>query len=418
MVNQQTISDMFEVKTANYRPPPTSNFNIWTQAGLPIFTIYQIERMRHDSQIKLGMAIKTAPLLKPQIEIEGDPLVKKFVEETFKAFWVNAIPKVLSALWYTRSAGEIVYRRDEKDGLVKFHRYKQVYPSDATVLIQAGRKFGIKVKVRDRKKTSGGTVQLIGPKSFLYVHRREFGSWDGISEFEGAYEPWMEKTDTQGAKASRKLWHFKCGFHGGFLFHPPGDYTFTDSSGNEEKIPNRDLAREALEKSMSGSVFTFPMVIDDNGNRLWEYTQPQMNGSGQDLLEYIKQLDTEILRGLEIPDDIVSQVGGTGSFAGRTIPLMSFFTSQTTTLQQIVSEFKEQILDYLVLINFKSLDYEITKVAINTDEMMPETPSQENKAGKTSKGENLVPEVNPEQPGQGNGKIPQFNRQPRIPVVK
>ena len=94
---------------------------------------------------------------------------------------------------------------------------------------------------------------------------------------------------------------------------------------------------------------------------------------------------------------------------------MSFFTSQTTILQQIVNEFKEQILDHLVLINFGSLDYEITKVSINTDELIPETPSQENKTVETSEGKQVDPAMRPELQ-KGNGQSPQFGKQSRMSV--
>lgn len=411
--DQPNLRQLFEVLTANYRPPFGAHLPFLFM-GLPPLTMQIVDMMRRDPQIKIGMAIKSAPLLKPKFELKGRPDIVEFVAKQLRVIWTKAVPQIISGMWFTQSAMEVTYKRDQQTGQVRFDDVNPIHPSDARILTKGGRFFGLRVPVRENAGNGdapanddsdaaalagaraamgengpidrSGMVNLIGPKGFLYVHKREFGSWQGQSEFEGAYDPWLEKNGVKGAKDIRKMWMFKNAYHSGILFHPPGAFTDPTDSTGRRKIPYRDLARQAVEGSQTGQTWCFDNVVDpETKQRLWEYVAPQLNGDGQILLDYPKELDRDILHGLEIPDDIVSQVSGSGGgFAGRTIPLMSFFLSQNLILQAIVAAIKEQILDPLCWINFESTDYEIQDAEINVDALMPTPPGQGNVGGAAS----------------------------------
>ena len=395
---RQQARDLFQVQSGNYRPPTGAHVP-FSMMGMPPFTIRSVEMMRRDPQVKLAMAVKAAPIMKPKFEIKGRPDIVEYVAKMLRVIWTNAITEIISGFWYTRSAMENVWKEDQQTGQVRFDSVRPFCPSDATILTRNGDLYGIRVQIRDSQSGAGGDlpandshnsassgepkpgkVDLIGPKGFCYVHKREFGSWDGISEFEGAYDPWLEKNDIKGAKAIRKTWFYKNAFDSGMMFCPPGVYTDPTDPTGQRKIPWRDIARMALESSQTGAVWVFESMYDpDTKQPLWRFERPTMNGNGDILLAYPKDLDRDILHGFEIPDDIVSQVSGSGGgFAGRTIPLMSFFLSQNAILQKIVSAVKSQILDPGCLLNFGSTDYEIQDAEINIDALMPQPPGQSN----------------------------------------
>ena len=379
-------ADMMRVMTAGYRPPsiykPT-----FLQYGLPPFTLATVEWMRRDPHVRLAMAIKLAPYSVVKLTIKGDRKVAEFMAKMIRRFWMKAIPKITRAFWYTRSGGEIVYTQQQ--GQYEFWNYLDVYPADISILVKRenNQPVGISVKpstgVNDPNSAPGtgfGTAtnqdsevtiqptRLFFPKGFLYLHNREFNALSGQSEFEAAYEPWLEKTDAQGAKHSRKLWFYKSAFSGGILLHPPGSYIDEDN----QEVPYALLARQALETSLNGAVWTFEQKYDPITKQpMWQFIEPKMNPGGGEILSYVDSLDNEIMRGIGIPDDVVKQVGGTGSYAGRSIPLMAFFIAQRTTLNNLFNVCDEQVFRPLCRANFGHDNYEAI-MEIDVERLMGE----------------------------------------------
>lgn len=384
-LNPET-SSMTQIRTAGYRPPLTYRPTFANQ-GLPAFTLQTVECMRRDPQVQLGMAIKAAPYHRVKLTLKGDPEVTQFMASQIKRFWQRAIPKIINAFWYTLSAGEISYKVNEQSGRYEFWQYTEVYPNDVSILSRNLIPVGLRVQQsgggHDRYGSmfasmigsgvqaawnDGKPIDLLFPKGFIYIHRREFNALTGRSDFEAAYESWLEKTDFQGAKHSRKLWFFKNAFGGGIMLHPEGNYQ--EPGGRQ--IPYRDLARQAMESAANGAVWCFENKRDPiTGNPLWEYIEPKINGGGSELLEYVSHLDNEIMRGLGIPDDVIQQTGGGGlnSGAGRTIPLTAFLISQEAILDNLFNVCDEQVFRPLCKANFGHDYYEAT-VDVDIDSIM------------------------------------------------
>lgn len=391
MHDPSLISELFQVKTADYRPPIDSRV-FFIDQGLPPFTLRTAYAMLEDSQVKLGTAIRIAPLLLPRIRLTGDPQIVQFVRETLTDIWQRDIQDIISGLWYGVAGGELVYKQDQRTGQVRLKNFKPMYPGDLTLLHNGNKPVGLKITPGGAARNLGtssyrdsvGTQDSVlrGMKSFVFINRPLFGEWLGRSDLSGAYNPWLEKADWKGAKHSRKLWFYKNAFGGGIIFHPPGTYDHVLPDGTTRRIPYRDLARQAITQAENGAVYAFEMVLHpETKEPLWKIEPPTINGDGTGLIEYVKELDLEIMRGLGIPDDVVSQDSGTGSFAGRTIPLQAFFLSMTTTLREIFDAIREQIVDPLVRLNFgKGAEdrYDVQAVLVDTEALMPTTPSQKN----------------------------------------
>jgi hypothetical protein len=390
-MSQGAIRQMFQVQTGMYRP---SGYGLqipgMIDLGLPIFTVRRVESMKYDPDIRLGMAIKNAPLLTVKFKLSGRPEIVEFMTGEIERTWYYVVPRLLEALWYSRAGGEVIYKLGD-DRKVHLGHFRDVYPSDISILTRGGQFAGIQISAAsvladdnnwygngpesmDRYRNKG-KVTLFPPKSFLYVHGRRFGSWNGRSELLGAYSPWIDKWDQfSGALAIRRMWFYKNAYSGFWVQHPPGEYvTNMGSDGSPgTKIPYRDLARQLAEMIRTGGVGTVPFVNNPAkpGESIWKIEQPAINGDATGLHDYIRELRSDILHGLEIPDDILTAVSSVGGFAGRSVPAMAFFTSQQLALRALVQEVKEQIWDCLAELNFGSTEYDV-QAEVDVDRLIP-----------------------------------------------
>jgi hypothetical protein len=134
------LNQLFNVMTANYRPPVGAHVPFMFM-GLPPLTIEIVDVMKRDPQVKIGMAIKSAPLLKPKFEIKGRPDIVEFVAKMLRVIWTKAIPEVIQGMWFTRATMEVIYKRNQQSGQIWFDSVKPIYPGDARVLTRDGNFF-------------------------------------------------------------------------------------------------------------------------------------------------------------------------------------------------------------------------------------------------------------------------------------
>lgn len=370
-MGEMTVREMLEIKLPEYTPPPGHRGSM-DELGLPPFNIRQINMMLRDSQIKLGRAIKTAPLMHVKFEATGDSRVAAFAAEMMHTAWDSIVPLMSSALWYRIFCGQPTYRKNK--GLIELTGCKDYYPPDCEFLEIEKKLVGIRVKNRGnaQNSTSNGHEDLYGMKSLVYIHQQQFGSRDGVSELEGAFPAWLEKASgNDSAIAKRRLWFHKNSFHSGIIFHPPGEYQWNTGDGLLKTIPYRDVARQAIERAEAGAVWAFAQVYDEKGNKMWEYVPGSVNGDGAPMINYVEQLNTEMLRGMGIPDDIISQTSGTGSYAGRSIPFQAFLTSQNDTIRAMFHAILKQVVLPLCWWNFQSLDVEFKNIECDRDKLLP-----------------------------------------------
>lgn len=371
--------------TPGYRPPPTYSSWLSWLPGMPPFTMTAVDAMRRDYQVKLAMAMKVVPVMKPQFGISGDPQVVEFVESELRSIWTSCITDITEAMWYTRFGCEMVYKRAD-DGMVRFCRMMPFHPRDFHILTRQGEITGLKViasnntaemDTSDPAAYQQGVTAcendkaiIFAPKSFVYVHNRKFGSYEGCSELEGAFQPWMEKVREGGAISSRSLWFYKCAFDSGIIKHPPGMYV-SEASGVQ--VPYRDIALKVGESVRNGATIALESTYDASGHPAWDYVRAQANQGGDIILQLIDHLDGKINKGAGIPDDVIEQVSGTGSYAGRTIPFIAFLEAGTPTVRSISKELVRQVLMPLAQINFgesRGKDWEITEAGVNTAEFL------------------------------------------------
>lgn len=346
-------------RTAGYSPLPS---HWWNQTrDLPLFTFGTIRTMLLDGGVRLALGARAAPISSVEwAHKEGQqwvpgiqsrkPEVAAFIERQLNRVWLNHLPSILSAQVWGWSAGEITLRLTEHD-LVEIDRLEPRQATDCRMLVSDGQPWGIRV---DRVE-GAGQVDLAFPRAWFHAHEPEAGEVYGRSALLGAYSPWADKWLNGGALDVRRLFMHKDAYGGQDLGYPEG-FSYDE---NGQEIPNRDIARQIVEQMISGGVITRPSTRDDKGNELWPLNRAVVPSNPQHILQYPKDLDAEIRRGIGVPDDVIDS-DGTGAWAGKRVPLSAFYTSLDGWVRSIVSDLSEQVFDRLVMLNFgKAEDYEI-----------------------------------------------------------
>lgn len=329
----------------------------WSQDNW--FTLSDVERMRRDPQVQMGLRILRAPLAGVKWKIKAaDQEVGKFVASQVRRFWRTSLLKCLRMFEYGFAAGEVSYTlRDNKihfADLLDFHPY-DARPLEFTDGTRAGRFAGLRVRLGGGRGRRSSDVD-IGPRhAFWIANEPEYGALYGRPRLAGAFLPYQEKRGRKGAIDARRLWYVKNAYHSGVMRHPFGEVTLEDGT----LMSYQDLARQILEKFETGGVLVLPNDRDDAGNYLWEYEPPKTHGDLKDVRDYPKDLDQEILKGLGIPPELVDAATVGSGYSGRAIPAQWFFTSLDETVAHVLQTFERLILHGLVRLNYGPARYEL-----------------------------------------------------------
>lgn len=239
---------------------------------------------------------------------------------------------------------------------IEFDRLKDIHSADLQAVTLRGELVGMYVHRgfnSDIRQNNYNRRLYIGHhKKFWHVHWAEKNPWYGLSRLFGAFIPWWEKWSDGGFRDIRRLWFHKNAFEGGTLYYPAGGST-RDENGNI--ISFKDLGRELLEKKRSGGMLFLPGTVTGDGRvRQWEYIPAQSNAVPAGLLDYGNLLDKEILEGMGVPTEIIESSGeqGFGAASGRQVPETAFYAILQSLVNILIDDFKKQVLEPLVLVNF------------------------------------------------------------------
>lgn len=387
-------------KTSDYRQFPLGSFR--QPRDLPVFSFETIRDMLIDPTVRLGLAMRAAPLSQVEFAfksrgewvpgVQADrPDVAKFVERQLRRIWKHELHKILTAQIWGWSAGEVTYRlvngKVEVDGFL--HRFAR----DVFALQKDGQTKGVRF---DRLGVGTKKVDLRFPKAFWHAFDPESESPYGTSVLKGALSPWADKWLNGGALDVRRLFMHKDAYGGMVISYPPG----TLGVKNDE-VPNRDTAREMVEQAKAGEVITKPSVFDTaTGKPLWEIEWARLPGSPQHILDYPKDLDVEILRGMEIPDDVLTSEGS-GAWQGKQVPMLAFYVNADRWLAQALRGVVTQQLEPLVLINWgRAEGFEVTTKPLAEQAMEQMKATDSNQAAPQQDGQMPPQQGMPQRNGQ------------------
>lgn len=361
---------------------------------LPFFDYRIIQYFLLDPVVNLGLAMRRGPVANAEFGyLDGDSWaagvkadkdeVKDFVERQLVEIWTNHIDPLLDAQVYGWKAAEVVYKqREQEDGctLLELDYLKYLHPEDTRVVIHD--EYGLVgmevVHGADRvgeygKHAMEGPLRLAIPgKAVWHAFNPSESQWYGESILRKAYTAFADKWFDGGGLDVQRLAMHTDAYAGVRIYYPPG-MTYVPGKG---QLPNRDIAREIAEQYKSGNVMAIPNAFGKTGQALWRIEDARVGFNPQHLFDYTDKLDTWILRGLEIPDDVLTSMGMTGAWAGKQVPLQAFYNNLQRWANQVLRAVKMQILDYLVEINFGDVDYEVQIVPFWVQAMRQESTGQ------------------------------------------
>lgn len=341
----------------------TFNHIYWQQPrDLPPFSFFTIYNMLIDPQVRLCLAIRCAPLFGAEwgFEKEGAwqsgiqarrPEVGAYVQRQLDRIWHRHLHDIAQAQIWGWSAGEVTLKLGQSQ-LVEIARLEPRRAEDCRLVLAAGSPVGVQVA----RVQGVSTVDLAFPNCWIHHHNPQPGEHYGQSVLLGAYSPWCDKWLDGGALDVRRLFMHKDAYGGTDLGYPDGE-SFID--GLPTPVPNRDIARQIVEQIRAGNVITRPSERDERGNERWPLTRATIPANPQHILQYPKDLDDEIRVGIGIADGVIDD-GGTGSWAGRRIPMAAFYASLDAWMVAIIGDLTRQVFEPLVMLNWgRAEEFEI-----------------------------------------------------------
>lgn len=368
--------------TRDYQPIMVHHWGIRPR-DLPLFTFLSVQAMLYDPTIRLGLAMRAAPVYQTQFGYDKDgqwtpgveaknEAVGEFVYRQLQRIWHHECHAIVKAQLWGHAAGEVLLRLTE-DNLVEVDRLLERHPNDVRALKRAGQNVGIRISRLTRG--TRGNLDLEWPKGYWTTFNAEPGTFYGTSILLGAYSPWYDKWCDGGALDVRRLYMHKDAYVGASIYYPEGDlYTMPDGS----EVPARDLARQMIEQIVAGGVVALPSDLDEKGNRKWELKPATVASNPAHILKYPQDLDTEMLRGLEVPDDIfTADSTSSGAWAGKKVPLSAFYAGIDCWVVQIIKDLCRCIFEPLVLLNFgKAEEFQITHKPLGQQAMEQQNQPQ------------------------------------------
>lgn len=353
--------------TADYRPS-YGGLPTWLgQSGITWmqFTLHQIEPMLDDPIVALGDSIIATPVIRHDRQwkvLADSPEIVEFVDRQYRECWKRSIRVFLYCARYGFSPSEALYDFNEQKQL-NYVGCKPIHPLDAEAGLnkETGMLGGFLLKNQGYSRHYGTIpTELLaadGPvpaKGLWMYYGYELGHHYGRSRYRSAFPPWREKNGVDGTLDIIRMWYYKNAYSGLVIRHPDKQKLVAGRG----ILADRDMARQVAETLKTGGVAALPSTKDPRtGADLWSVEWPKMNGSAEGLLDYKRVNDEDILRGLLIPDDVIT---GSGGYSGRKVSEDAFYTMEEDILHAIAFPFDEQCVRPLVWYNFGAGDlYEV-----------------------------------------------------------
>ncbi|AMV31336.1 hypothetical protein VN12_04410 [Pirellula sp. SH-Sr6A] len=335
---------------------------------LPPFDFRAVQAMLQDPEVRLCLAMRAAPVQsvefaykdgkdengqpvwKPGVKARN-PIVGEWVNRQLQAIWNNYLPGVLSSQVWGWSGGEVILKLTDAN-LIEIDQLLPRHPQDCRLMEikSTGKPWGVRIN----GVQGGGAIPVPFPYSYFVRFRPENGEKYSYSILLGAFSPWADKWLRGGALDTRRLYMHKDAYGGMKVFYPNEGIPLDDG----RIIPARDIALQLAEQRMSGGVITAPSEMDDQGNPKWRIEDATVASNPAHILQYPKDLDQEIRKGMEIPDGAISN-DGSGAWEGKSIPLSAFYAGLDSWVTQILADLR-RTLDPIAELNWGCVpEYEI-----------------------------------------------------------
>jgi hypothetical protein len=307
---------------------------------LPLYTLFT-GRMMVDSDpiVEFAINVRNAALMVAEVEITAkNGRVQQWLDAQWNTIWELNRRQIVATKKWGFAGIQPTYKFNPTTKLLDIDGLKDFAPEDVRALESGGKQCGF--RVRDRK--------LLGPRALWLTFNTEYGSPYGKGTLRRMYPPWYEKWMDRGAKKLIQQRMIKDAYVGDIFWTP---FNMIIEMPDGTTIPWRDLARQIAENRMSGGAMVLPMFKDDKGNKLMEYEPPQNITGGTDTFAWKDSLDEDILRGADIPIEVIKASETGSGFSGRSIPFMVLLSVCTMEFVEYVKQVQE-LLRTVAWLNF------------------------------------------------------------------
>lgn len=321
----------------SYRPYAGRGAFPHLTSEIPTLATYR--EMRLDGQVGAALSVIKLPILSRRFAIASDDAdVAAFVERVMGRVWRNLVRATLLAVDYGFAVVEKVWAVDD-DGFVIYKTFKDPEPDTLELEVD---EYGSYAGVRQLPG-----LRVAADKAFLYTHRLEHGNLYGSSRLRPAYPFWRTK-EIIYLFLNRYL--ERKGNPPVVVKYPPRPAGVAGTAGADDAG-----GREALalgKKLFENTAVALPHIHDERGADLWEVSYLEDSPRVGMFLEYIEHLNNMILRAMFVPEKLITQEEGAGSYALAKVHADMFLLSEEGLVADLEEHFNRFIVAPLVTYNF------------------------------------------------------------------
>lgn len=365
----QMIKQMFSNVSGMTFEIRTDQFGPYTPASVPLWVL---KIMRRDPMLRLALRAIKGPMLKASRYYlrGGSDRVRGFVNKVLRPIMPKLLRTCLNALDFGFQAHEIVWDETlptisytNRDGTkeqvrraVVPRRIADLDPDLVDVLVDrsSGKFVGLNVKdslAWDPINLTGvvaaiGEARFLPPeKVLLCTNEMEFGNQRGTSILLPVYNPWWwgNVNDLLWGRFTERL-----GI-GVYVGTAPSDMRVDRNGRKQDPIAYLMSILNALR---AAGVAVVPFEAGPDGENKWKVELLETKHDGTIFEKRGQQLDAKKLRGLLIPDRLLT-AAETGGYASQGVIIEQFFSWVSGIEEEVVIEpIIQQLIRLLVLYNF------------------------------------------------------------------
>jgi hypothetical protein len=331
---------------AKAAPPVTTRVD-----DLPPFTLQTADLMRYDPQVRIALGARNGLLMSAEVDVTGpQTAMNRWVHEQWQRIWAGYAQQLLKAKLYGFMPFEVVYRQSQSGefrGLIEVAELKDRHPRDCRLLMQGDVPVGY--VMRDARGEESREIEMFAPHALNATFDAECTNPYGCALLARAYPAWYEKWMEGGAKRTIRLRMMKDAYLGDIFWYPPDRKV---QIGPDEEVTWAEIARQVTAARHAGSSLTLPLLYDQDGRKLVDYTPPQGVTGYTAIFHWKKDLDLEIWKALEVPPEIIQASTSGSGYAGRWIPFLVALSAVQTELAELIRCVDRDILRPIAQINF------------------------------------------------------------------
>ena len=318
-----------------------------------------LKRMREHSQLSLGLAARKAPFFGVEYFFQGGrPEVRAFVEKTLGSaspIFPRLLSSILLAIEFGYQTHEIIWAiRDvevDPDGHGEPPRVlPRRYVIDECADVDPDRASEIKTDLRGRFAgvLVDGVQFLPAEKCLHVVHQLEWRNWAGRGDLRRSYPEWFMSGFTQKFAGQ----YFEQKSNPPLIGRAPAKGVRDETNPTGKPRLAIDLLGTQASSLRSSGVAILPGARDEKGEYQYDLKVLDVGpGRADQFISLLNWLNSQMLRGLGIPEIAVSQSTQTGSYGMAEEHANQLFAALQQTLVNTVLPAFNQLAERLVRVN-------------------------------------------------------------------